>query len=186
MAAIAAVLHAVGIGLFMLMVTWSPVTALTEMGRTALSAIGVIFRAYGLVLVSAGVTILLAVTGRVMAVAMLEAALVFTVVFDHYLDREFSGIWALIFIAVSQLFARYLKRLMEGGNRRFDGLHIVSMVPAMLWGTCFSGADLSGADFSGADLSGADFSHSRHPIKLTDVRRPNEPLNRTYFGVSSP
>ncbi|MDB9529637.1 pentapeptide repeat-containing protein [Oscillatoria sp. CS-180] len=53
----------------------------------------------------------------------------------------------------------------------------MSLLPSILWGTNFSGADLSNADFTQTLLSGLNFSDSpRRSTNLTNVRWPVEQL----------
>lgn len=187
-AIVAVTLHGLHASFFVLMLLpRRPIAAISELGITVLITVAAIAQGYGLVLLLAAITLTLSVTGTLMAVLVLAVALFCTAAFDHYAARDVSSLWALVFIAASLLFARYIYGRMRAGDSQFVLAQSVSRLPSILWGTNFSGADLSRANFSQALLPGVTFSDSRRrSTDLTHVRWSVEQLRQAYFGIHLP
>lgn len=182
-AIVAIVLQAVDIGFAMLLFPLLPTAALRKMGTLVLFMAAAIAQGYGRVLLLAAMAIMISVTDVVIAMLVFGVAIFCTAAFDlHAAPRDFPVLWALVFAAASLILALYIRRT---GARapKFASLQVVSLLPVILWGTNFSGADLRGADFTGVMLKGVNFSDSPHrPINLTNVRWQAEQLRQAYFG----
>ena len=165
-------LHALDIGFAALLFTGSPATALGNISTAVAFVVAKIAQGYGWVLLLAAMTMTISVAGIIMAAFVIVVATFCTVAFDlHAAPRDFPILWALMFTAASLIFALYICRRMRAGDPKFSSLQVVSLLPLILWGTNFSGADLNGADFTQALLNGVNFSDSsRRSTNLTNVR----------------